>query len=171
MKILFGVSALVLAGLMFVAPAVEAAGSSGGGGSTFSKSSRSKRSAPVDSFYRQAEKRIKAEDWKGAVALLQKSLARNKKNADAENLIGYSYRKLGNYDRAFQHYARALQFNPNHLGAHEYVGEAYLTVQDLKRAKQHLGSLGKLCAYDCPEYRDLRKKVIAYEKARKGKSS
>jgi tetratricopeptide (TPR) repeat protein len=171
MKNLYGLGVLLLAGFVLAAPAVEAAGSSGSSGSTFSSSSRSKSTKPVDSYYQQAEKRIKAEDWKGAIALLEKSLARNAKSADAENLMGYSHRKMGNYDRAFKHYAQALDLNPKHLGAHEYVGEAYLKIKDLKKAKVHLGNLGNLCAYDCPEYRDLRKQVMAFEKAAKGKSS
>ena len=116
MKSLYGLSALLLAGFVLAAPAVEAAGSSGSSGSTFSSSSRSKNTKPVDSYYRQAEKRIKAEDWKGAIALLEKSLSRNTKSADAENLMGYSHRQLGDYDRAFKHYARALDLNPKHLG-------------------------------------------------------
>ena len=169
MKYFYGLCVLMLAGFVLAVPAVEAASS--GGGSGFTSSPRSKKTNPVDSFYEQAEKRIKAEDWKGAIALLEKSLSRNSKSADTENLMGYSYRNLGNYDQAFKHYARALELNPKHLGAHEYVGEAYLKTENLKKAKEHLARLGNLCAYDCPEYRDLRKQVIAYERARKGKSS
>lgn len=171
MKILYGLSVLLLAGFVLAAPAVKAAGSSGSSGSTFSSSSRSKSAKPADSYYQQAGKRIKAEDWKGAIVLLEKSLLRNAKSADAENLLGYSHRQLGDYDRAFKHYARALDLNPKHLGAHEYVGKAYLKIKNLKQAKVHLGKLGNLCAYDCPEYRDLRKQVIAFEKMAKGKSS
>ena len=169
MKNLYGLYVLLLTGFVFAAPMVEAAGSSSDTGAASSSSSN--KSKPVDSYYQQAEKRFKAEDWKGAIAFLEKSLSGNSESADAENLLGYSYRKLGNYDEAFKHYARALKLDPKHLGAHEYVGEAYLKVENLKKAKEHLARLGNLCAYDCPEYRDLRKEVIAYERARKGKSS
>ena len=55
MKCLYGLSALLLAGFVLAAPAVEAAGSSGSSGSTFSSSSRSKSAKPVDSHYQQAE--------------------------------------------------------------------------------------------------------------------
>ena len=169
MNNLYGLSVLLLAGFMLAAPAVEAAGSSGSSGSTSSSSSRAKADKSVNTYYQQAEKRIKAEDWKGAIVLLGKFLSRDAKSADAENLLGYSHRKLGDYDRAFQHYARALDLNPKHLGAHEYVGKAYLKIKNLKQAKVHLGKLGNLCAYDCPEYRDLRKQVIAFEKMAKRK--
>ena len=169
MKNLYGLYVFLLTGFVLAAPMVEAAGAGGDTGST--SKSHSNKSNPVDTNYQHAEMRIKAADWRGAIELLEKSLLRNSESADAENLLGYSYRKLGNYDEAFKHYARALELNPKHLGAHEYVGEAYLKVENLKKAKEHLARLGNLCAYDCPEYRDLRKEVIAYEKVRKGKSS
>ena len=154
---------------MVVTPGVDAAGSSDSG-STVSSNTKPKGVESVNSFYSKAEKLIKAKDWEGAIVTLEKSLSLNSNHADSENLMGYSYRKLGNYDRAFMHYARALELNPKHLGAHEYIGEAYLKVQNLKGAKKHLGRLGNLCAYDCPEYRDLRKKIISFEKAQKSKA-
>ena len=168
MKNLYGLSLMLLAGFMFAASVAEAASSGSGAG--FTGSSQLTGREPADTYYQQAEKRIDAEDWKGAIALLEKSLARNSRSADAQNLLGYCHRKLGDYDRAFEHYARALELDPKHLGAHEYVGEAYLKVENLEKAKEHLDKLGRLCAYDCPEYRDLQKHVIAYEKARKGDS-
>ncbi|MDI1272273.1 hypothetical protein [Polaromonas sp.] len=67
----------------------------------------------------------------------------------------------------FKHYGEALRLNPKHRGAHEYVGEAYLMVGDLAKAKQHLAALDKLCFMPCEEYTDLKKAIAAYEAKRK----
>jgi len=48
-------------------------------------------------------------------------------------------------------------------GAHEYIGEAYLMVGDLGKAKQHLAVLDRLCFFGCEEYDDLKRQVAAYE--------
>ena len=49
--------------------------------------------------------------------------------------------------------------------AHEYIGEAYLTLDNPSKAKEHLASLDKLCFFPCSQYKDLKKAVEAYEKS------
>jgi Flp pilus assembly protein TadD len=68
---------------------------------------------------------VKAKDWNEAVARLQRP-RRNPEHADLQNFLGYSYRNLKQFDLAFTHYKRALELDPRHRGAHEYIGEAYL---------------------------------------------
>ncbi len=60
-------------------------------------------------------------------------------------------------------YQKALAIDPKHKGAHENIGEAYLVLGDLARAKEHLAVLNKLCFFPCEEYSDLTKAVQAYE--------
>ncbi len=105
------------------------------------------------------------KDWSGAQSGLQKALAASPQNADYHNLYAYAIRKGANpnMDLVFKHYAEALRINPKHRGAHEYVGEAYLMVNDLPKAKQHLLRLDWLCALPCEEYTALKKAVAAYE--------
>jgi hypothetical protein len=67
-------------------------------------------------------------------------------------------------DLAFKHYARALQLNPRHRGAHEYVGEAYLMINSLSKAEEHLAALQKICLIPCEEYEDLRKQIEVFRK-------
>ena len=67
-------------------------------------------------------------------------------------------------DRAFEHYERALQLNPRHRGAHEYLGEAYLLVNDLPKAEVHLAALEKICLIPCEEYDDLKKAIAEYRR-------
>ena len=59
----------------------------------------------------------------------------------------------------------ALAIDPKHRGAHEYIGEAYLTLDDLAKAKTHLARLDSFCFLPCSEYSDLKKSVEAYEKS------
>ena len=60
-------------------------------------------------------------------------------------------------------YQKALAIDPKHRGAHEYIGEAYLTLDNLPKAKEHLARLDKLCFFPCSQYKDLKKAVEAYE--------
>ena len=77
----------------------------------------------------------------------------------------YTYRKRPSPDitKAFEHYYIALRIDPKHKGAHEYIGEAFLALGDLPKAKEHLAILNKLCFFPCEEYSDLKKAVQAYE--------
>jgi len=120
---------------------------------------------PAD--YRAGVQAIKAKDYHAAIDLMTKAAALNPKDADAFNYLGYAHRKLGDYDNAMKYYGLALELNPKHLGAHEYMGEALLELNRLDEAKKHLATLDNLCWLPCEEYRDLKKAVAAYEKAKK----
>jgi DNA-binding SARP family transcriptional activator len=70
-------------------------------------------------------------------------------------------------DRVFKHYGEALRLDPKHRDAHEYIGEAYLLVGNVGKAKEHLAALDKLCFFSCGEYRDLKRAIERHESARK----
>ena len=121
-------------------------------------------SAPVaDADYNAAVRAIEAKEWSKAIDLLQKSVARNDKNADAHNLLGYSERKRGNLEVAFKHYERALALDPQHRGAHEYVGEAYLQIGNVAKAEEHLARLDKICTFGCSQYKQLKTAIASYK--------
>ena len=73
-------------------------------------------------------------------------------------------RKTGDPAASLPLYQKALAIDPKHEGAHEYIGEAYLMLDNLPKAKEHLGTLNSLCMITCGEYRDLKRAVEAYEK-------
>ncbi len=114
----------------------------------------------VDANFVAAEKALKAKDWKTVISRLRSV----KPDADVYNMLGYANRNLGNYDEAFKNYKLALQADPNHKGAHEYVGEAYLLTNNLAMAEQHLASLERICGRNCEEYKDLAHEVAEYKK-------
>ena len=62
---------------------------------------------------------------------------------------------------------QALRLNPRHRGAHEYIGEAYLMVDDVPKAEEHLAALKRICLIACEEYEDLEKAIADY-RARHG---
>ncbi len=119
--------------------------------------------APKDPDVVDAQKAIKDKNWDTAIELLNKAAARDPKNADIHNLLGYTERNRGNLDAAFKHYEQALALNPRHRGAHEYIGEAYLMAGNLPKAEEHLARLDKLCFFPCAEYKDLKAAVAKYK--------
>ena len=117
-----------------------------------------------DPSYAQAVKAIEAGQFKTAIPLLEGVVARDERNADAYNWLGYAVRKDGDAARAIPIYQKALAIDPKHRGAHEYIGEAYLMLGDLASAKQHLARLDSLCFFGCSEYRDLKQAIEAFER-------
>ncbi len=114
--------------------------------------------------YDAGKKAIKDKDWAGAIVAFDRVARNDPNDADAQNFLGYAHRKQSNLELAFKHYARALELNPRHLGAHEYVGEAYLMVGKLDKAKEHLATLDRICPAACEERDDLRKAIGQYER-------
>jgi len=119
---------------------------------------------PLDADYEAGTRAVGAKNWKLALEHFGRAVARDPKNADIHNYLGYAYRKSGSLDAAFRSYAEALRLDPKHKGAHEYVGEAYLMVNNLAKAEEHLAALDKICFFSCEEYRDLKKEIEAYKK-------
>ncbi|HWA36566.1 MAG TPA: hypothetical protein VG873_01790 [Burkholderiales bacterium] len=106
------------------------------------------------------------KDWPAAQAILKDAVVASPRNADYHNLYAYSIRKGANPDMSlvFKHYNQALSIDPKHKGAHEYIGEAYLMVRNVAKAKEHLAQLDKLCFFSCQEYTDLKNAIASYEK-------
>lgn len=119
---------------------------------------------PVDADYTAAVKAIKANQFAAAIPLLEGVVKRDAYNADAFNWLGYATRKNGDPAASIPIYQKALTIDPKHKGAHEYIGEAYLMLGDLPKAKEHLARLDSLCLFSCEEFRDLKKAVEKYEK-------
>jgi tetratricopeptide (TPR) repeat protein len=75
--------------------------------------------------------------------------------ADVANLIGYSYRKLGDYKVSQIWYERALKADPDHVRTWQYYGLWQLEQGNRESAQFHLSKIGQLCGTDCAEYRSL----------------
>ena len=118
----------------------------------------------ADPDYAAGRKSVEAGDWNAAIKYFSSAALRAPDNADIQNYLGYAHRKAGLLDPAFKHYQRALELNPRHRGAHEYVGEAYLVVNNLAKAEEHLAALDRICLLPCEEFSDLKRAISAYKK-------
>jgi tetratricopeptide (TPR) repeat protein len=116
-----------------------------------------------DPDYAKAVQLIEGDRYAEAIPLLKTYAAKAPSDANAQNWLGYSLRKTGDLDGAFKHYGRALELDPKHRGAHEYVGEACLMVGNLPKAEEHLKILDKLCWLPCEEHGDLKKAIASFK--------
>jgi tetratricopeptide (TPR) repeat protein len=76
-------------------------------------------------------------------------------NAYVANLIGYSYRKLGDYKLSQVWYERALKTDPNHVLTWQYYGLWQLEQGNRDQAQYHLSRIAAICGTDCAQYRSL----------------
>ncbi|MGN6284607.1 MAG: tetratricopeptide repeat protein [Afipia sp.] len=79
--------------------------------------------------------------------------------ADVANLIGYSYRKLGNYQLSSLWYERALKADPNHVRTWQYYGLWQVEQGNRQQAQYHLAKLAQLAGTDSEEYRSLARAI------------
>jgi Flp pilus assembly protein TadD len=122
----------------------------------------------IDPDYLAGKKAVESQDWKKAIELLSKAMKTVSNNSEAHNLLGYAYRKTGNFDASFAQYDQALKLDPANRHAHEYIGEAYLLTNNLSKAEQHLAELQKICSpIPCEEYKELKLAVDTYRKGKK----
>ena len=128
----------------------------GAGNSDYSAPSKSQA-------YLDAAKLVKNEKYAEAIPLLDKAVEANPKDADAFNLLGFSHRKLGDFDRAMVNYQTALKLDPNHVGANEYLGELHLQMGDVEKAEERLATLNWACLFGCDEYTELKQAIAEYK--------
>lgn len=121
--------------------------------------------APADPVLQQAREATARKDFAAAAAILREALAKTPANPEYHNLYAYAVRQGPNpdMDLVFKHYHETLRLAPRHRGAHEYIGEAYLMVGDVQKAREHLKQLDRLCFFGCEEYSSLKKAIREYE--------
>ncbi|MDB4160165.1 hypothetical protein N9607_00140 [Candidatus Pelagibacter sp.] len=134
-------------------------------------------SSPKVSDYTKAKNLVKAAkkyEKKGKIEKAQKRYAKaqklllksNKKKplqADTLNYLGFTTRKLGDYEGGEKFYLQGLQIEPNHNGINEYLGELYVTTNRMDMAKERLEVL-KTC--NCEEYDELKEIIDGTKKSK-----
>lgn len=108
---------------------------------------------------------VEQESYADAIEQLGLALLENPEDADVLNYLGYSHRKLGNYEEAERFYLRALESEPEHRGANEYLGELYLETDRPELAEERLAVLDDACFFGCEEYDELKEAIEAYKAA------
>jgi len=118
----------------------------------------------VTKLYNKAYELVYNKKFDKSIKLLEKIAKRKdlgEKKADVYNLLGFSYRKQSepDLDKALESYKIALETNPEHLGAHEYLGELYITLGNMNKANEMLNNLEKIAGTSSMEYIKLKKAI------------
>ena len=113
------------------------------------------------------EKKGKVEKAKKRYAKAQKLLLKSNKKkplqADTLNYLGFTTRKLGDYEKGEEFYLQGLQIEPDHIGINEYLGELYMATNRMNLAKDRLNVL-KDC--NCKEYNQLKEIIDGTKKSK-----
>jgi tetratricopeptide (TPR) repeat protein len=134
-------------------------------------------SSPKVSDYTKAKNLVKAAkkyEKKGKIEKAQKRYAKAQKlllksnkikplQADTLNYLGFTTRKLGDFEKGEEFYLQGLQIEPNHNGINEYLGELYIVTNRMDLAKERLNVL-KSC--NCKEYNQLKEIIEGTKKSK-----
>ena len=150
---------IFFAASLFNCSSVYAAGSSsdGGGYDNASLYKQGKKLVLRAKKLESKNKNEKAEKlYLKALKKFEKAYAKNKKNADILNYLGYTLRKTGNLQEAEQYYLKGLDLDSGHLGINEYLGELYVQTGRIELAKVRLAVLE---GCKCEEYEELKELI------------
>ena len=142
------------------------AGSSTDSTSTKVKSNYDKAVQSIK-FAKKYEAKGKLEKAKKRYAKAQKLLLKSNKEkplqADTLNYLGFTTRKLGDYENGEKYYLLGLEINPSHVGINEYLGELYVATNRINLAKERLKVL-ESC--NCEEYNELKEIIQGTKKSK-----
>ena len=135
--------------------------------SSTSSSSDTDNSDQIKILYERAKVYIEEDNFKKSLKVLKALTKREDlagSRADIYNLLGFSYRKLNkpDLDKSFAAYMMAIELEPAHIGAHEYLGELYLMLGNQSKALEILAKLEVLAGKSSKEYLDLEKAIKQY---------
>ena len=151
---------------LFLIVNVNAAGSDGEGGSSAAVKTNYDKAVSHIKIAKKHEKKGKLDKAKErylkAQKLLIKSNAKKPNKADTLNYLGFTTRKLGDFEMGEKYYLQGLAINQNHKGINQYLGELYVATNRHNLAVERLEVL-KGC--NCEEYEQL-KAVIAGKKSK-----
>ena len=132
---------------------VLAAGGDGGSSSTSDPYKEAKSLVKRAGKLEKKEKADKAKKlYSQAFEKLEKAYKSDNKNPDILNYLGYTSRKIGNFEQAEKFYLKGLSIKPDHNGINEYLGELYVQTNRIDKANERLEVL-KNCS--CNEFQEL----------------
>ena len=150
--------------LIFTITSSSYAAGSSSGTNTKSNYDKAVKLIKVAKKYEQKGKVDKANKrYEKALKLLVKSNKKKPNNADTLNYLGFTTRKLGNYEKGEKYYLEGLAIEPNHTGINEYLGELYVATNRIDLAKERLEIL-KSC--NCEEYQELKEIIDGTKKSK-----
>ena len=136
----------------------------GGSAAKVSNYTKAKNLIKAAKKYEKKGKIEKAQTrYAKAQKLLIKSNEKKPLQADTLNYLGFTTRKLGDYEKGEEFYLQGLQIEPNHNGINEYLGELYIVTNRMDLAKERLNAL-KSC--NCKEYKQLKEIIEGSRKSK-----
>ena len=144
---------------------------------SLSASSSSNGSSKIKSDYEKAVSLIKSakkydkkgksdkaeKRYKKAFKLLLVSNKKKPNNPDILNYLGFTSRKLGEFEKGENYYLEGLAIEPNHIGINEYLGELYVVTNRIELAKERLNILSSC---NCDEYKQLKEIIEGTKKSK-----
>ena len=144
---------------------------------SLSASSSSNGSSKIKSDYEKAVSLIKSakkydkkgksdkaeKRYKKAFKLLLVSNKKKPNNPDILNYLGFTSRKLGEFEKGENYYLEGLAIEPNHVGINEYLGELYVVTDRINLAKERLNVLINC---NCEEYKELKEIIEGTKKSK-----
>ena len=142
----------------------SSSGSSGGDGAVKSNYQKAVKLIKHAKKYEKKGKTDKAEKrYKTALKLLTKENKKKPNNADTLNYLGFTTRKLGDFENGEKYYLEGLAVEPNHIGINEYLGELYVVTNRIELAKERLNVLSNC---NCEEYNELKEIIEGTKKSK-----
>lgn len=115
--------------------------------------------------YAAAVRLINQGLYESAIDDLQQAQAIVGPHPDILNYLGFAHRRLGKTAKAKAYYDAALAIDPGHKGANEYLGELFLEIGEIDKAKAQLAKLDRICGFSCAEREDLARLIERREGA------
>ena len=150
---------LIVLLFVFITSAAFSAGSSGGdsGGGEAKPVTQYEIALKMINKAKKFEKKNKTDKaqkhYKKAIGHLLKHNKKFPADADTLNYLGFTHRKVGDYENAEIYYSMGLELDPKHVGINEYMGELFVVTNRLDKAKERLAVLEDC---KCKEYKDLK---------------
>ena len=144
---------------VFITSAAFSAGSSGGdgGGGEAKPVSQYKIAVKMINKAKKFEKKNKSDKaqkhYKKAIGYLLKHNKKFPADPNTLNYLGFTHRKVGDYNNAEIYYSMGLELDPKHVGINEYMGELFVVTNRLDKAKERLAVLEDC---NCKEYKELK---------------
>ena len=147
------------------------AGSNDGGGEGSNSAPKNKSNYEKAVLHIKAAKKYEKKGkldkakkrYEKAQKLLLKSNVKKPNKPDTLNYLGFTTRKLGDYEGGEKYYLQGLALEPNHIGINEYLGELYVVTNRIDLAKERLNILENC---DCEEYDELKKIIAGTKKSK-----
>ena len=140
---------------------------SAGDSNTTAKASDYTKAKNLIKAAKKYEKKRKIDKAQERYAKAQKLLLKSNEikplHADTLNYLGFTTRKLGDYEKGEKFYLLGLQVEPNHNGINEYLGELYVVTNRMDMAKERLEVL-KTC--NCEEFNELKEIIEGTKKSK-----